>query len=139
MIFFYLINRLEDNPTRSLVGKITYVKNILFYTNVSSVRAISPQLHCIIILIPMFKFVPFLEHYGTDEQIAKYMRPMRDGEIIGAIAMTEPSGGSDLQGIKTTAVQDGDDWILNGSKVFITNGWNADMVLVVAITDKNVS
>ena len=87
----------------------------------------------------MFKFVPFLEHYGTDEQIAKYMRPMRDGEIIGAIAMTEPSGGSDLQGIKTTAVQDGDDWILNGSKVFITNGWNADMVLVVAITDKNVS
>ena len=63
---------------------------------------------------------------------------MRDGEIIGAIAMTEPSGGSDLQGIRTNAVRDGDDWILNGSKVFITNGWNADMVLVVAVTDKEV-
>lgn len=80
--------------------------------------------------------MPYVESYGTDYQIEKYMKDMRDGKLIGAIAMTEPSAGSDLQGIKTTAVRDGDDWILNGSKVFITNGWNADMVLVVAVTDK---
>lgn len=52
--------------------------------------------------------------------------------------MTEPSGGSDLQSIKTTAVRDGDDYILNGSKVFISSGWNADVVLVVAVTDREV-
>ena len=58
--------------------------------------------------------------------------------MVGAIAMTEPSGGSDLQSIKTTAVRDGDDYILNGSKVFISSGWNADVVLVVAVTDREV-
>ena len=51
--------------------------------------------------------------------------------------MTEPSGGSDLQAIKTNAVRDGDDWILNGSKVFISSGYNADVALVIANTDKN--
>ena len=61
--------------------------------------------------------MPYIESYGTEEQKKKYMRNMRDGKTIGAIAMTEPSGGSDLQGIKTNAVRDGDDWILNGSKV----------------------
>ena len=57
------------------------------------------------------------------------------GELISAIAMTEPAAGSDLQGIKTTAVRDGDDWILNGQKTFITNGINSDLVIVVAKTD----
>ena len=57
------------------------------------------------------------------------------GEIITAIAMTEPGAGSDLQGLQTTARRDGDDWVLNGSKTFITNGINADLVIVVARTD----
>jgi alkylation response protein AidB-like acyl-CoA dehydrogenase len=57
------------------------------------------------------------------------------GEILTAIAMTEPSGGSDLAALKTTAVRDGEDWILNGSKTFITNGYSADLVLVAARTD----
>ncbi|CAD5120063.1 DgyrCDS8645 [Dimorphilus gyrociliatus] len=79
--------------------------------------------------------MPYLWRYGSKEQIEKYMPIMMNGTCITAIAMTEPSAGSDLQGIKTKAVKDGDDWILNGSKVFITNGYMCDMCVVVAITD----
>ena len=78
---------------------------------------------------------PYLLHYGTDAQKEKYLPKLASGEQIGAIAMTEPAAGSDLQGVKTTAVRDGDDFIINGSKTFITNGWNADLVIVVAKTD----
>ena len=60
---------------------------------------------------------------------------MANGELIAAIAMTEPSGGSDLAALRTTAVRDGDDWVLNGSKTFITNGYQADLVIVAARTD----
>jgi len=80
--------------------------------------------------------MPYIAKHGTPEQIEKYMTALRDGRLIGAIAMTEPSGGSDLQGMKTNAVRDGDDWILNGSKVFISCGYMADVVLVCAVTDK---
>lgn len=79
--------------------------------------------------------LPYFLKYGTKEQIEKYVPAMIKGSCIGAIAMTEPSAGSDLQGIKTHARQDGSDWILNGSKVFITNGFMADVVVVVAVTD----
>ncbi|XP_060594603.1 long-chain specific acyl-CoA dehydrogenase, mitochondrial-like [Ruditapes philippinarum] len=79
--------------------------------------------------------MPYISHYGTREQIEKFIPAMTAGKCIGAIAMTEPGAGSDLQGIRTNAKQDGDDWILNGSKVFITNGYMADLVLVVAITN----
>lgn len=78
---------------------------------------------------------PYLLHYGTDAQKEKYLPKLASGELIGAIAMSEPAAGSDLQGVKTTAVRDGDDFIINGSKTFITNGWNADLVIVVAKTD----
>ncbi|WP_111657300.1 acyl-CoA dehydrogenase family protein [Isoalcanivorax indicus] len=78
---------------------------------------------------------PYIEHYGSEEQKQKYLPKMVSGDIIGAIAMSEPAAGSDLQGIKTTAVKDGDGYILNGSKTFITNGQNADLVIVVAKTD----
>lgn len=78
---------------------------------------------------------PYIEHYGSEEQKHKYLPKMVTGEMIGAIAMSEPAAGSDLQGIKTTAIKDGDDYILNGSKTFITNGQNADLVIVVAKTD----
>src|SRR5690554_5741971 len=78
---------------------------------------------------------PYIEHYGSEEQKQKYLPKMVSGEVIGAIAMSEPAAGSDLQGIKTVAVKDGDHYVLNGSKTFITNGQNADLVIVLAKTD----
>ncbi len=77
---------------------------------------------------------PYLLRYGTPAQKQKYLPQLARGELIGAIAMTEPSAGSDLQGIKATAVLEGDHYRLNGSKTFITNGWHADLVIVVAKT-----
>lgn len=78
---------------------------------------------------------PYVLHYGSEEQKRRYLPRMASGELIGAIAMTEPGAGSDLQGVRTTAVLDGDEYVINGSKTFITNGWLADLVVVVAKTD----
>ncbi|MEM8785750.1 MAG: acyl-CoA dehydrogenase family protein, partial [Pseudomonadota bacterium] len=77
---------------------------------------------------------PYILNYGSEEQKAHWLPKMARGEAIGAIAMTEPGAGSDLQGVRTSAVEDGDDYILNGSKIFITNGWHSDIVVVVAKT-----
>ena len=79
--------------------------------------------------------VPYIVRYGSDYQKQAYLPRCVSGELITAIAMTEPGAGSDLQGTKTTAVLDGDHYILNGSKTFITNGQKAGLVLVVAKTD----
>eukprot|EP00736_Rhodelphis_marinus_P009917 Rmarinus@m.23916 len=79
--------------------------------------------------------MPYLLKYGSEEQKQRWVPAMCQGEKIAAIAMSEPGAGSDLQGIKTTAVKDGDDYIINGSKIFITNGHMADLVVVVAKTD----
>ncbi|KAK3106203.1 hypothetical protein FSP39_015037 [Pinctada imbricata] len=79
--------------------------------------------------------MPYITHYGSQEQVEKFIPRMIAGTCIGAIAMSEPGAGSDLQGIRTNAKKDGDDYILNGSKVFITNGWMSDVVLTVAITN----
>mgnify|MGYP001816157020 CR=1 FL=1 len=78
---------------------------------------------------------PYIEHFGTEEQKAHWLPQMVSGEAVGALAMTEPGAGSDVQGIRTNAVKDGDEWVLNGSKIFITNGLHADIVVVAAITD----
>jgi len=78
---------------------------------------------------------PYILHYASDYLKKKYLPKMASGEFIGAIAMSEPAAGSDLQGIKTTAIKQGDHYLLNGSKTFITNGWHADLVIVVAKTD----
>merc|ERR1719278_864299 len=78
--------------------------------------------------------MPYLTHYGTKEQQEKYLPAMTAGECIASIAMTEPDAGSDLQGIRTSAKRDGDDWIINGSKIYITNGWLTDCCVVVAKT-----
>lgn len=78
---------------------------------------------------------PYILHYGSEAQKAEYLPKLVSGEMIGAIAMTEPGAGSDLQGVKTTAVRQGDHYLLNGSKTFITNGQLADLVIVVAKTD----
>ncbi len=77
---------------------------------------------------------PYLLRYGSDEQKQRWLPGFASGELIGAIAMSEPAAGSDLQGIKTTALKQGDHYLLNGSKTFITNGWHADVVIVVAKT-----
>ena len=78
---------------------------------------------------------PYLIRLGTEEQKQRWLPNFCTGELISAIAMTEPGTGSDLQGIKTRAIRDGDHYILNGSKTFITNGIHADLVIVVAQTD----
>lgn len=77
----------------------------------------------------------YIQSCGTEEQKRRWLPKMVTGEHIGAIAMTEPSTGSDLQSIKTTALASGNEYILNGSKTFITNGGSADIIVVVAKTD----
>ena len=79
--------------------------------------------------------VDYLINYGSEEQKKRFLPGMVSGEIITAIAMTEPGTGSDLQGVRTTARRDGNHYIVNGSKTYITNGQNADVVIVVAKTD----
>jgi len=81
----------------------------------------------------------YILKYGSEEQKRKWLPAMAQGELVGAIAMTEPSAGSDLQAIKTTARRDGSDYILSGSKTFITNGWHAGLVCVAAKTDPKVA
>ena len=78
---------------------------------------------------------PYILHYGSEEQKQKWLPRMATGELIGAIAMTEPGAGSDLQGIRTRAEKDGNHYRINGSKTFITNGQLANLVIVVAKTD----
>ncbi|OAO00757.1 acyl-CoA dehydrogenase [Sphingomonadales bacterium EhC05] len=79
--------------------------------------------------------MPYILNYANDELKDRVLPTLVAGENIVAIAMTEPGAGSDLQGIKTTAVRDGDEYIINGSKTYITNGQNASMILTVAKTD----
>ena len=78
---------------------------------------------------------PYVVHYGTEEQKRRWLPRLATGELVGAIAMTEPGAGSDLQGIKTTARLDGNQYVVNGSKTFITNGQTANFIIVVAKTD----
>jgi len=73
--------------------------------------------------------------YGTEEQKARWLPKLATGEMVGAIAMTEPGTGSDLQAVRTTAVPDGNEYLINGSKTFITNGGSADLLILVAKTD----
>ncbi|MBU1323844.1 MAG: acyl-CoA dehydrogenase family protein [Alphaproteobacteria bacterium] len=79
--------------------------------------------------------MPYVWHYGTGEQKARWLPRLVSGELVGAIAMTEPGAGSDLQGVKTTAIRQGDHYVVNGSKTFITNGQLANFIIVVAKTD----
>ncbi|MCS1352348.1 acyl-CoA dehydrogenase [Mechercharimyces sp. CAU 1602] len=76
-----------------------------------------------------------LYKYGNEEQKQKFLRPLAEGTKMGAYGLTEPGSGSDSAGMKTTAVRDGDDYILNGNKIFITNGGEAQVYIVFAVTD----
>src|SRR5947209_5002728 len=78
---------------------------------------------------------PYILHYGTEEQKRRWLPRLVTGELIGAIAMSEPGTGSDLQGVRTTAKKSGNCYVVNGSKTFITNGQHANLIIVVAKTD----
>jgi len=78
---------------------------------------------------------PYIIHYGSTEQKERWLPKLATGELVTAIAMTEPGAGSDLQGIKTTAKKDGNHYVINGSKTFITNGQTANLIAVVCKTD----
>ena len=82
---------------------------------------------------------PYLFHCGTEEQRQRLLPRMARGELVSAIAMTEPGTGSDLQGVRTWARRDGDDYVLSGAKTFITNGQNANLVVVVCKTDREAA
>lgn len=77
---------------------------------------------------------PYIHAYGSEEQKQRWLPAMARGELIGAIAMTEPGTGSDLKNVRTTARREGDEYVLNGSKTFITNGMNSELVVVVVKT-----
>jgi citronellyl-CoA dehydrogenase len=80
---------------------------------------------------------PSLAQFGSDELKRRYLAPAIAGETVSAIAVTEPDAGSDVAAIKTRAVRDGDDWVINGSKIYITNAANADWLCLLAVTDPN--
>lgn len=79
-----------------------------------------------------------IKKFGTDDQKEKYLKPLASGKLLGAFALTEPGAGTDASGQQTKAVLDGDHYILNGSKIFITNGGKADIYIVFAMTDKSM-
>src|SRR5207244_3669605 len=82
--------------------------------------------------------VPYIVAFGSEEQKRDWLPRLASGDLVGAIAMTEPSGGSDLQAVKTTARRDGNHYVLNGQKTFITNGQLANFIIVVAKTDSSL-
>src|SRR5690606_38502752 len=82
---------------------------------------------------------PYIHSFGTEAQKRRYLPGMASGELIGAIAMTEPSTGSDLAAIRATAVRDGDHYVVNGQKTFISNGHLCDFVIVAVKTNPNAN
>lgn len=80
---------------------------------------------------------PYILHFGTEEQKKRWLPRMATGELVGAIAMTEPGTGSDLQAVKTTAIRKGNQYVVSGQKTFITNGQTANLIIVVAKTDSS--
>jgi acyl-CoA dehydrogenase len=81
---------------------------------------------------------PYIDRYGSDQQKQRWLPKMASGDLVGAIAMTEPGTGSDLQAVRTTALRDGEHYVVNGAKTFITNGQNADLIIVVCKTDRSL-
>ncbi|MGD6889873.1 acyl-CoA dehydrogenase AcdA [Bacillus mobilis] len=107
---------------------LAYVIAIEELSRVCASTGVTLSAHTSLAGWPIFKF-------GTEEQKQTFLRPMAEGTKIGAYGLTEPSSGSDAGGMKTTAKRDGDHYILNGSKIFITNGGIADIYVVFALTD----
>ncbi|MFN3199513.1 MAG: acyl-CoA dehydrogenase family protein [Bradymonadia bacterium] len=107
-----------------------YLYNVIVSEELIRAGATGPgfMLHSDIVL-------PYIVHHGTEAQKTQWIPKMVTGEVITAIAMSEPGAGSDLQGLRTTAIKDGDEYVLNGAKTFITNGQLCDLVIVAAKTD----
>ena len=93
--------------------------------------AFGTQVHSVIV-------APYILTFGTEEQRKRWLPRLATGELVGAIAMTEPGTGSDLQAVKSTAIRDRDEYVINGAKTYITNGQTANFIVVVAKTDPNL-
>ncbi|WP_209123391.1 acyl-CoA dehydrogenase [Alkalihalobacillus sp. BA299] len=107
---------------------VSYVIAVEELSRVCASTGVTLSAHISLCSWPIYKF-------GTEEQKQKYLRALAEGRSIGAYGLTEPGAGSDVASMKTTAKLDGDDYILNGSKIFITNGGVADIYVVFAVTD----
>ena len=109
-------------------GNFAYEQIFMEQQSKAGVEGFGAGLHnCIV--------APYILHYGTEEQKKRWLPRMASGELVGAIAMTEPRTGSDLQAVKTTAIKNGNQYVINGSKTFITNGQTANIVIIVCKTD----
>ena len=106
---------------------LTYVMCVEELSKVCATTGVIVSAHTSLCIDPIMT-------YGTEDQKQKYVKPLATGEKLGAFALTEPGAGTDAQGAQTKAVLDGDEWVLNGSKCFITNGKVADVYIVIAIT-----
>jgi butyryl-CoA dehydrogenase len=107
---------------------LSYVIAVEELSRVCGSTGVTLSAHLSLASWPIYKF-------GTEEQKQKFLRPLAEGTKLGAYGLTEPSSGSDAAGMKTTAVLDGDEYVLNGSKIFITNGGDAEIYVVFASTD----
>lgn len=108
---------------------LTYIMCVEELSKVCATTGVIVGAHTSLACDPIMKF-------GTAEQKQKYLRPLASGSMLGAFGLTEPNAGTDASGQQTRAVLDGDDYILNGSKIFITNGGQADIYIIFAMTDK---
>ena len=106
---------------------LTYVMCVEELSKVCATTGVVVSAHTSLCIDPIMT-------YGTEEQKQKYLVPLAKGEKLGAFGLTEPGAGTDAQGVQTKAVLDGDEWVLNGSKCFITNGSYADYYIIIAIT-----
>ena len=110
---------------------LTYVMCVEELAKVCGTTAVIVSAHTSLCCDPIM-------HYGTEEQKQKFLVPLAKGEKLGAFGLTEPGAGTDAQGVQTKAVLDGDSYVLNGSKCFITNGKEADIYIIIAYTDIQV-
>ena len=107
---------------------LTYVMCVEELSKVCATTGVIVSAHTSLCIDPILT-------YGTEEQKKNYVTALANGEKLGAFALTEPGAGTDAQGAQTKAVLDGDEWVLNGSKCFITNGKEADIYIIIAVTD----
>ncbi|TCP69470.1 acyl-CoA dehydrogenase [Baia soyae] len=110
---------------------LSYVIAVEELSRVCGSTGVTLSAHISLASYPIFTF-------GTEEQKQKYLRPLAEGTKLGAYGLTEPGSGSDAAAMRTTATRDGDDYILNGSKIFITNGGDAEIYVVFAVTDASL-
>ncbi|KFZ40330.1 acyl-CoA dehydrogenase [Thermoactinomyces vulgaris] len=110
---------------------LSYVIAVEELSRVCASTGVTLSAHISLASWPIFKF-------GTPEQKERFLRPLAEGKKLGAFGLTEPGSGSDAAAMKTTAVRDGDDYVLNGSKIFITNGGEAEIYVVFALTDPSL-